>query len=275
MRGAWPRRPARAPGSRSSAPASSARRSPSTARSRGAEVTIIEALDLPLANVLGPEIGRWLVGMHREEGVRVLLSAQLAGAHGNGRVEQLELEDGERIECDAVVVGVGVAPAAAWLAGSGLDGDGVLTDAAGRTPFPHVYAAGDVCRAYDQRLGAHARTEHWDAASRQGVAAATAMLGGEPRPAPLPSFWSDQYGLRIQYAGHAPGADEIRISGEPGDRDFAVLYRRGGRPVAALAVDRPRELAAMRRLIEECAETDPQPTESCESSEAPTKEMIP
>ncbi|MGB2851635.1 MAG: FAD-dependent oxidoreductase, partial [Solirubrobacterales bacterium] len=243
----------------------------STARAQGASVTIIEALDLPLGTVLGAEVGRWLADMHREEGVRMLLSTQIAAAHGNGRVEQLDLTFGERIDCDAVVVGVGVSPAARWLAGSGLATDGIRTDASGRTALPHVYAAGDVSRPYDQRVGDHVRTEHWDAASRQGVAAAMSMLGGEPRPTPLPSFWSDQYGLRIQYAGHTAGADEVRISGQPGNRDFAVLYRRGARPVAALAVGRPRELAAMRRLIETAYEDEPQPTEI---NQAPTEEMI-
>lgn len=235
----------------------------STAREQGAEVTILEALDLPLASVLGSDVGRWLTGMHREEGVRVRLSARLVGAHGNGRVEQLELADGERIDCDAVVVGVGVTPAARWLEGSGLEIDGVRTDACGRTSLPHVYAAGDVSRPWDHRLGDHARTEHWDAAARQGTAVATAILGAEPRPAPLPSFWSDQYGLRIQYAGHASGADEIAFNGDPGERDFTVLYHRDQRPVAALAVGRPREFAAMRRLIE-----------SSHPSETTTKEMI-
>lgn len=226
------------------------------ARALGIEVTIVEALELPLAAILGPEVGRWLVGMHRDEGVGVRLSARLTAAHGNGRVEELELESGERIGCDAVVVGVGVAPAAGWLAGSGLDPAGVRTDAAGRTTVPHVYAAGDVARPFDHRLEEHVRTEHWDAASRQGVATATAMLGDEPRRAPLPSFWSDQYGLRIQYVGHAEAADEVRLSGDPEERDFSVLYLREGRPVAGLAVGRPRELAAMRRQIETSHEQD-------------------
>jgi NADPH-dependent 2,4-dienoyl-CoA reductase/sulfur reductase-like enzyme len=243
----------------------------STARAQGLDVTIVEALELPLATVLGADIGRWLVGMHREEGCRVLLSTQVASARGNGRVEQLELAGGEWIDCDAVVVGVGVSPAAEWLAGTGLETDGIRTDVRARTSLPHVYAAGDVSRPYDHRLGDHVRTEHWDAASRQGVAAAAAMLGDEARPVPLPSFWSDQYGLRIQYAGHAPGADEVRINGDPGDRDFSVLYHREDRPVAALSVGRPRELAAMRRLIDAAHETDLQPTDT---HETPTKELI-
>jgi NADPH-dependent 2,4-dienoyl-CoA reductase/sulfur reductase-like enzyme len=220
------------------------------ARAMGAEVTIVEALDIPLAGVLGRDVGRWIVELHRGNGVRVLTGEMLADARGNGRVEELELASGERIECDAVVVGVGVAPAASWLEGSGLDPAGVRVDGSGRTGVPHVYAAGDVSRPFDERLGEHVRTEHWDAASRQGAAAAKAMLGDPGEPRPLPSFWSDQYGLRIQYAGHAEGADEIRIEGSLEERDFSVLYRREGRPVAVLAVDRPRDLARGRRLIE-------------------------
>ena len=244
----------------------------STARAQGAEVTIVEALELPLGHILGPDVGRWLVDMHRAEGCRVLLSTQVSAATGNGRVERLELASGERIDCDAVVVGVGVAPAAGWLAGTGLETDGIRTDASGRTSVPHVYAAGDVSRPWDHRLADHARTEHWDAAARQGAAAATAMLGDEPRPAPLPSFWSDQYGLRIQYVGHAPGADRISFEGEPGDRDFTALYHRDDRPVAALAVSRPRELAAMRRLIDEAHR--PMPDETV-ADQSPTEEKIP
>ena len=222
-----------------------------TATAAGAEVTVIEALPLPLAGLLGERVGRWLAELHSAEGVRVLLSAQLAAARGNGRVEELCLADGRTIGCEAVVVGVGVAPAAGWLAGSGLDPAGVLTDAAGRTPIPHVFAAGDVCRAFDPRYGRHSRTEHWDAASRQGSAAALAMLGEEPQPPALPSFWSDQYGLRIQYVGHAEEADSLRVDGDPDERDFSVLYSDRDRPVAALTVGRPRELIALRRLIED------------------------
>lgn len=241
-----------------------------TARAEGVEVTIVEALDLPLAGLLGADVGRWIVDLHLDEGVRVLTGAKLESAVGNDRVEQLALGGDERIGCDVVVVGVGVAPAAGWVAGSGLDPAGIKTDAAGRTGVAHVYAAGDVSRPFDARRGEHVRTEHWDAASRQGVAVAVAILGETPRAPALPSFWSDQYGLRIQYVGHAEGADEAKISGDPGARDFHVLYQRCGRPVAALAVARPREFAAMRLLIGSDGEPDSEPTDT---DEPPTKEM--
>jgi hypothetical protein len=82
---------------------------------------------------------------------------------------------------------------------------------------------------------------------------------GDSAPAPaLPSFWSDQYGLRIQYVGDATGADSVRIDGDPEARDFSALYHRGGRPVAALTVERPRELVALRRLIEGEADVQPE-----------------
>lgn len=234
-----------------------------TALAAGVEVTVIEAMALPLAGLLGERVGRWLAELHSAEGVEVLLSAQLSGARGNGRVEELCLTDGRSIACDAVVVGVGVAPAAGWLAGSGLDPTGVLTDAGGQTALPHVFAAGDVCRALDPRRGVHSRTEHWDAAARQGSAAALAMLGEEPQQPPLPSFWSDQHGLRIQYVGHAEDADSIRVDGDPEERDFSVLYSSSERPVAALTVGRPRQLIALRRLIEDGHDL-----------QAPIKEMV-
>jgi 3-phenylpropionate/trans-cinnamate dioxygenase ferredoxin reductase component len=246
-----------------------------TARGQGVAVTLLEAAELPLARILGERVSRWIVDLHSDEGVRVLTGAKLESAVGNGRVEELILAGGERLACDAVIVGVGVDAAAGWASGSGLDPAGIATDPAGRTGLPHVYAAGDVARPFDPRRFEHVRTEHWDAASRQGVAAASAMLGETPRLPALPTFWSDQYGLRIQYVGHAEGADEIRVTGEPGDRDFHVLYRRDDVPVAALTVDRPREFVALRRLIERGRGDEFRAAENQESPDRTDEEETP
>ncbi|UGS38958.1 NAD(P)/FAD-dependent oxidoreductase [Capillimicrobium parvum] len=216
----------------------------------GARVTIVEAAAAPLAAILGEELGGWFARLHREEGVEVLLSARIARLHGGRGVEAIELEDGRRIDCDAVVVGIGTQPATGWLAGSGLDPAGVLVDGAGRTVAPGVFAAGDASRPFDARLGVHLRTEHWEAAARQGAAAARAMLGLPVAASPAPSFWSDQHGVRIQYVGHAHGADGIEIDGDPGARDFTATFTASGRPVAALLVGRPHALPALRRRLE-------------------------
>ncbi len=223
-----------------------------TARGLGVDVTVIEALPAPLASILGADVGERFSRLHRAEGVDLRTGVMLESARGNGRVEELVLADGSRIECEAVLVGVGVAPATEWLEDSGLELDGgIPTDAAGRTALPDVYAAGDVTQAFDPRIGARARTEHWEAAGRQGAAAARAMLGDEPAAPPPPSFWSDQYGIRFQYIGYAALADGRTIDGEPDGRDFSVVYTRRDRPVAALVAGRPRELVALRKRIEE------------------------
>jgi NADPH-dependent 2,4-dienoyl-CoA reductase/sulfur reductase-like enzyme len=223
-----------------------------TARKLGLEVTMIEALDTPLAPILGAELGSWFAELHRGEGVRVLTGAMLDSARGRGgRVEELILAGGETVACDAVVVGVGTAPATAWLAGSGLDEKGVPVDTAGRTSVPGVFAAGDASVPFDPRFGCHAHTEHWDAAAWQGAAAAKAMLGEYPGTPPLPSFWSDQYGLRIQYVGHAHRSDAVAIEGDAGGRDFEAVFSRGGVPVAGLTVGRPRAIPALKKRIEQ------------------------
>jgi NADPH-dependent 2,4-dienoyl-CoA reductase/sulfur reductase-like enzyme len=221
-----------------------------TASRLGVEVTMIEALEAPLAPILGQELGGWFADLHLSEGVRVMTGAMLEGARGNGRVEELTLAGGEAVACDAVVVGVGTSPATAWLRGSGLDESGVRTDTSGRAGLPGVFAAGDASVPFDPRFGAHARTEHWDAAAWQGAAVAKAMLGEYPGTPPLPSFWSDQYGLRIQYVGHAHHADAVLVEGEPGERDFEAVFTRSGVPVAGLAVGRPRAIPALKKRIE-------------------------
>jgi NADPH-dependent 2,4-dienoyl-CoA reductase/sulfur reductase-like enzyme len=222
-----------------------------TARRLGVEVTMIEALETPLAPILGERLGRWFAELHAGEGVRVLTGAMLeSGVGRDGRLERLLLAGGASVACDVAVVGVGTVPATAWLAGSGLGEKGVLTDTAGRTWLPGVFAAGDASIPFDPRFGAHARTEHWDAAAWQGTAVAKAMLGESPDTPPLPSFWSDQYGLRIQYVGHARHADAVTVEGDPAGRDFEAVFTRGGAPIAGLAVGRPRAIPALKKQIE-------------------------
>ena len=221
-----------------------------TARALGVDVTVVEALEVPLGPILGPQLGRWFAGLHTGQGVRLIAGAMLEAAHGDGRVEELELAGGERIGCDAVVVGVGTVPATDWLRGSGLGEAGVPVDACARTALPEVYAAGDASIPFDPRVGAHARTEHWDAAAWQGAAAAKAMLGEYPGTPPLPSFWSDQYGTRIQCVGHPQHADAAVFEGDLDGRDFQVVFLRGRAAVAGLAVGRPRAVPALRRRIE-------------------------
>jgi 3-phenylpropionate/trans-cinnamate dioxygenase ferredoxin reductase component len=232
-----------------------------TARRLGVEVTMVEALETPLETILGAELGRWFAELHREEGVEVMTGAMLEGARGTGRVEELLLADGRRLSCDAVVVGIGTVPATAWLQSSGLGEQGVRVDAACRTALAGVFAAGDASIPFDPRFGGHARTEHWDAAAWQGAAAAKGMLGEPVGTPPLPSFWSDQYGLRIQSVGHPHHGDRIDVDGDPNARDFEAVFTRSGVPVAGLAVCRPRSIPALRKRIARADRLAPDPEE--------------
>ena len=221
-----------------------------TARKLGAEVTLIEAMEAPLSGILGARLGRWFADLHRAEGVEVITSTGIADVHGRRAVHALELVDGHRVECDHVLVGVGVEPDTRWLDGTGLDANGVRVDPEGRTLAPNVYAAGDAALAYDPALARHVRTDHWEAAARLGTAAARAMLDLEPARPTLASFWSDQYGVRVQYVGRAAESDRVVIDGDPAARDFEALFTKDGAPVAVLLVGRPRGLAKARKRVQ-------------------------
>jgi NADPH-dependent 2,4-dienoyl-CoA reductase/sulfur reductase-like enzyme len=215
----------------------------------GVPTTIVEATGAPLEALLGPSIGAWFADLHRNEGVDVVLGAQVAAAHGGERVESLTLSDGRRLPCEHVVVGIGVDPDLAWIAGSGLDPAGVRIEADGRTSAPGVFAAGDAAASYDPVLGRHVPGGHWESASRQGAAAARAMLGLDSARPGDASFWSDLYDTRVQYLGHARMADEATIDGDPAARDFSVTFTRAGAPVAVLLVGRPHDLPRARALL--------------------------
>jgi NADPH-dependent 2,4-dienoyl-CoA reductase/sulfur reductase-like enzyme len=221
----------------------------STARKLGAEITMIEAAPSPVFGVLGETLGTWFAELHREEGVEVITDRVVIGVSGDRAVKSLRLSDGRAIETEHVIAGVGVQPNVEWLAGAGLANGVVPVTVHGQTDADGVFAAGDAAATYDYRVGGHVPGSHWEAAGRQAVRAARLMLGLEPGPVELSSFWTDQYGIRIQYLGNAQLADAIVIDGDPRDRKFTATFTRKARPVAALLVDRPRSLPAMRNLI--------------------------
>ncbi|MGH2936799.1 MAG: NAD(P)/FAD-dependent oxidoreductase [Solirubrobacterales bacterium] len=228
-----------------------------TARRLGCQVTVLEAAPSALGRVLVPELADWFVDLHRAEGVDIRFSAHVArfGESGGG-VDWVQLTDGSRFECDALVLGIGIEPATEWLEGSGLEVDGVRVDTCGRTSATDVFAAGDSCRVFNPVSGRHERSEHWGAAARQGAQVARGILGIEPLPPALPSFWTDQFGHRIQLVGNAAEGDETVIAGDPGAAEFTALLKREGTAVAAMAVDQPRSIPALRRQIEQSTVQD-------------------
>ncbi len=226
----------------------------STAYALGLEVTVIEAAPTPLAGPLGETMGAVVSALHADHGVRLLCGVGVKGLSGERQVDAVLLEDGRSIPADIVVVGVGARPCVEWLEGSGVVLDnGVKCGADGRTSLAGVVAVGDCASWYDPRAGHHRRVEHWTGArERPEAAIATLLAGGAvepgvPRP---PYFWSDQYGVKIQFAGHATGADSVTIEdGAADDRNVLAVYRRAGNPVAVLGMNQPRLFMRWRKQL--------------------------
>ncbi|MFE1310637.1 NAD(P)/FAD-dependent oxidoreductase [Streptomyces sp. NPDC058755] len=225
----------------------------STAHRLGLHVTVVEALDVPLERQLGREMGLVCASLHSDHGVALLCGTGVAGFTGNGRVTGVRLADGRVLPADIVVVGVGVRPATDWLAGSGVQvDDGVVCDAGCATAVPGVVAVGDVARCPHPFTGRHARVEHWTNATEQARTAARTLLSGVSAPAPrtAPYFWSDQYQVRIQLAGHvAPGAVPEVVEGDLDSRSFTAVYRREGAAVAVLSLNQPKLFNRLRRTL--------------------------
>ncbi|NEB01051.1 FAD-dependent oxidoreductase [Streptomyces sp. SID13726] len=226
----------------------------STAYALGLDVTVVEAAPTPLAGPLGATMGAVVSALHADHGVRLLCGVGVKGLGGERRVDAVLLEDGRSVPADLVVVGVGARPCVDWLTGSGLAlTDGVECGADGRTGLPGVVAVGDCASWYDPRAGLHRRVEHWTGARERPDAAVAALLAGGaaqpglPRP---PYFWSDQYGVKIQFAGHAAGADSVAVEeGAPDDRNVLAVYRRAGHPVAVLGMNQPRLFTRWRKQL--------------------------
>ncbi|MGD3106167.1 NAD(P)/FAD-dependent oxidoreductase [Streptomyces sp. YGL11-2] len=221
----------------------------------GHEVTVIEAAALPLVPQLGRGMAELCARLPADHGVTLLTGtgvAQLHGAGADNRVTAVELTDGRLLPADVVVVGIGVRPATDWLADSGLPlGDGVRCDAGCVTPIPAVVAVGDVANVDGTRA------EHWTSATEQAATAARNLLAGRTAAAhrALPYFWSDQYGVRIQFAGRRLPGDTPRIlEGSPDDRSFLAGYQRAGRTTAVLALNRPRPFLRLRRELARAAQ---------------------
>lgn len=239
----------------------------STAYALGLDVTVVEAAPTPLAGPLGATMGGIVSALHADHGVRLLCGVGVKGLRGDersgtgvppdgvrGRVDAVLLEDGRGVPADIVVVGVGARPCVEWLEGSGVELDnGVKCGADGRTGLAGVVAVGDCANWYDARAGAHRRVEHWTGARERPDAAIAALLAGgavEPGVPRPPYFWSDQYGVKIQFAGHAAAADSVAIeAGAADDRDVLAVYRRAGVPVAVLGMNQPRLFTRWRKQL--------------------------
>ena len=236
----------------------------STCTGLGCRVTVVEVMDIPLSNVLGPVVGGHCATLHAAHGVELRTGVGIE--HVERGVEgarlAVRLAGGEVLDADVVVMGIGVVPSTAWLEGSGLTIDnGVVCDEA-LFAADGIVAAGDLARwrwrhdVWDELV----RIEHWEVAANAGAAAARSLLAGRADATPftpIPYFWSDQYGIRIQVLGNPAGYDAVEIAlGSLDDGKFLAVYGRDDRLRGVMAIGMPRQLMGFRMLLQNGASWD-------------------
>jgi 3-phenylpropionate/trans-cinnamate dioxygenase ferredoxin reductase subunit len=229
----------------------------SAARQRGATVTLLESLDLPLLRVLGPEVAQVFADLHREHGVDLRTGVQVTSVASREGGATIGLGDGSSVDVDTLLVGIGIQPNVELAEASGIVvDDGVRTDSRLRTSDPHVHAIGDVANADHPRLGYPVRVEHWDTAIKHGEALAATLTGTPTEAESLPYFFTDQYDLGMEYVGHPGprGHDRVVLTGDVAGRTFRAWWLRGDEVVAGMhandwdAIDEIRARVGSRDL---------------------------
>ncbi|MEM7779616.1 MAG: FAD-dependent oxidoreductase [Pseudomonadota bacterium] len=222
-------------------------------RKLGCEVVLLEALERVLARVAGEELSRFYEDEHRRQGVDVRLEQGVTEILGDeGKVSAVQLDNGETLECDMVVVGIGIVPAIAPLIAAGAAGsNGVDVDVFCRTTLDDIYAIGD-CAAHANPFADSAviRLESVQNANDMANTAARAIMGDKEPYHALPWFWSNQYDLKLQTAGLSLGYDATVLRGDPQDRKFTVVYLKEGTPIAFDCVNTMKDYVQGRKLLE-------------------------
>lgn len=229
-----------------------------SAREKGLEVTVIEGSALPLQRVLGAELGAVYRDLHLECGVQWRFNTGIEAFEGDRAVERVRTTDGTTIDCDFVVVGIGVTPRTALAEAAGIEVDnGILVNDRLETSVPGIFAAGDVANAWQPFYGRRIRVEHWANARNQGPAAAKAMFGQSVSYDRLPYFYSDQYDMGMEYSGYAPRWDEVVFRGDPAKREFIAFWLEAGRVVAGMNVNVWEVTDPIQALIRSGEPVDP------------------
>jgi len=229
-----------------------------SARARGMDVTLLGRGAVPLARSVGDAVGAVYATLHRDHGVRLRPRSDVVRIVGTGqRVSGVELDRGDVVPADLVVVGIGAVPNVGLAAAAGIatvpagEGGGVAVDGRLQTSAPDVWAVGDIAAVPSPIWGRRIRVEHWATAMRTGPHAARAVLGADAPYARLPYFFSDQYDTSMEFAGFVDPrtAHDVVMSGDPAARTFAAFWTAGGVVHAGLTMNVPDRIGEIEALI--------------------------
>ncbi len=209
-------------------------------RARNVDVHVVARDDVPMTNILGQQLGVFMQALHERHGVTFRLGTTVSRIEA----DHVQLENGEIIAADLVIVGIGVRPALALATQAGLAiNSGVLVNSRLETSSPNVFAAGDIAQWLDDATGVRTRVEHWVVAQRQGQIAARNMLGANVAFDAIPFFWTEHYDTMLLYVGHAERAFTTEVFGSFSDAspNVRVNYRNHGQLMAVATIGRDRE----------------------------------
>ena len=213
----------------------------------GCKVTVVSPEELPFAEKWGREVGEMFKELHEENGIEFRLGRKVSRFTGDKQVGQVELDNGDTLDADLVLVGIGVKPTTDFVKGLPLAADGGIRVDANLYAGKQVYAAGDV--AHFPYKSEDARIEHWRLACQHGRLAGENMSGKAKPYESVPFFWTAQHGLQIRYVGYTPDYDRMLVDGDIKQRKFIAYYIKDGMVKAALGIGRDKEMAALNELI--------------------------
>ncbi|MFC0447740.1 NAD(P)/FAD-dependent oxidoreductase [Rhodococcus jostii] len=222
-----------------------------TARSLGAEVTVLERDRSLLSRIVPPEVSTMIASLHSENGVDVCTDVALSSLEAtDGGTARATADDGRTWSAGTVLVSVGAVPEVTLAVAAGLRADnGITVDEQFRTSADGVFAAGDAANIPGAHDDERYRSEHWNSAQAQGIAAAQSILGKSEPFTDVPWGWSTQYGHTVQFAGVTRFDDDYVVRGSIADRDFTAVAVREDIPVGVIAVGRPKELRTLRMRL--------------------------
>ena len=219
-------------------------------RQRGVDVTVVAPEQVPFEKSLGGALGEAVRATHEAQGVSFRLGRTLRQIG----TTDVTLDDGEKLEADLVLLGVGVRPVLELARASGLVvEDGVVVNSWLETSQPGVFAAGDIASYPDPLTGERIRIEHWVVAQRQGQTAARNILGRNESFRSVPFFWTAHYDLTIRYVGHARHWTAADVDGSPTNGDCRVTYRNGEMTLAVATINRDQQSLQAEVALEQAA----------------------
>ncbi len=221
-----------------------------------ATISVVGSGVAPFHRSLGPEIGRYLQGIHEQKGVKFIMNSGISAFHGKeGRVEEAQLKGGESIPADLVVLGIGAVPNTAFLKDSGIDltpsGHVKVDEMLQVEDAPGVFAAGDIAEfPLSTSVGSpRAAIGHWQLASAHGRCAALNAIGANTPLKTVPFFWTAQFGKSVRYAGYAPNFDDVHYDGEVSSGQFVAFYCQGSTVAAVATLGRDPVAARFANLL--------------------------